>query len=49
LHVPRVARDGTAAGDPGSQDELFGEIAVRKHTSFDAVMAEQAAVRDDWR
>jgi segregation and condensation protein A len=31
------------------QDELFGEIAVRKHTSFDAVMAEQAAVRDDWR
>jgi segregation and condensation protein A len=31
------------------QDELFGEIAVRKHTGFDAVMAEQAAVRDDWR
>jgi segregation and condensation protein A len=31
------------------QDQLFGEIAVRKHTAFDAVMAEQAAVRDDWR
>jgi segregation and condensation protein A len=31
------------------QDKLFGEIAVRKHTGFDAVMAEQAAVRDDWR
>lgn len=31
------------------QDELFGEIAVRKHTGFDAVMAQQAAVRDDWR
>jgi segregation and condensation protein A len=31
------------------QDQMFGEIAVRKHTGFDAVMAEQAAVRDDWR
>ena len=31
------------------QDRLFGEIAVRKHTGFDAVMAEQAAVRDDWK
>jgi segregation and condensation protein A len=31
------------------QDQMFGEIAVRKHTGFDAIMAEQAAVRDDWR
>src|SRR5213595_2023982 len=31
------------------QDRLFGEILVRKHVGFDAVMAEQAAVRDDWR
>ncbi len=31
------------------QDQLFGEIAVRKHTHFDEIMAEQAAVRDDWR
>src|SRR5216684_392359 len=31
------------------QDQLFGEIAVRKHTHFDEIMNEQAAVRDDWR
>jgi segregation and condensation protein A len=31
------------------QDRLFGEILLRKHVGFDAVMAEQAAVRDDWR
>jgi segregation and condensation protein A len=31
------------------QDRLFGEIVVRKHTGFDAIMNEQAAVRDDWR
>jgi len=31
------------------QDQLFGEIAVRKHTGFDTLMAEQAAVSDDWR
>ncbi|HEX3106576.1 MAG TPA: segregation/condensation protein A [Terriglobales bacterium] len=31
------------------QDRLFGEILVRKHDKFDAIMAEQAAVRDDWR
>jgi segregation and condensation protein A len=31
------------------QEKLFGEIAVRKHTHFDEVMNEQAAVRDDWR
>jgi segregation and condensation protein A len=31
------------------QDRLFGEIAVRKHTHFDEIMNEQAAVRDDWR
>jgi segregation and condensation protein A len=31
------------------QDRLFGEIAVRKHTAFEALVAEQAAVRDDWR
>jgi len=31
------------------QDRLFGEILLRKHIGFDAVMAEQAAVRDDWR
>jgi segregation and condensation protein A len=31
------------------QDRLFGEILVRKHGGFDAIMAEQTAVRDDWR
>src|SRR6266704_1263010 len=31
------------------QDRLFGEILLRKHVGFDAVMAEQASVRDDWR
>src|SRR5581483_3988859 len=31
------------------QDRLFGEIVVRKHTHFEEVMNQQAAVRDDWR
>jgi segregation and condensation protein A len=31
------------------QERLFGEILVRKHVGFEAVIAEQAAVRDDWR
>ena len=31
------------------QDQLFGEILLRKHSGFETVMAEQAAVRDDWR
>jgi segregation and condensation protein A len=31
------------------QDRMFGEIFLRKHVGFEAVMTEQAAVRDDWR
>jgi len=31
------------------QEKLFGEIAIRKHTHFEEVMNERAAVRDDWR
>ena len=31
------------------QDRLFGEILLRKHAGFEAVMTEQAGVRDDWR
>ena len=31
------------------QERLFGEIAVRKHVGFDAIMNEQAGVRDDWK
>ncbi|HTR66573.1 MAG TPA: segregation/condensation protein A [Terriglobales bacterium] len=31
------------------QDRMFGEILLRKHDSFEAVMAERAAARDDWK
>jgi len=31
------------------QERSFGEILLRKHTGFDAVMAEQVAANDDWR
>jgi segregation and condensation protein A len=31
------------------QDRTFGEILLRKHTEFEALMNEPAAVRDDWR
>jgi segregation and condensation protein A len=31
------------------QEHLFGEILIRKHVGFDAIMNEQAAVRDDWK
>ncbi|MDP9268004.1 MAG: segregation/condensation protein A [Acidobacteriota bacterium] len=31
------------------QDRVFGDILIKKHAMFDTVMAEQAAVRDDWR
>ena len=31
------------------QERMFGEILVRKHEKFETVMAEQMAVRDDWR
>ena len=31
------------------QDRMFGEILIRKHVGFEAVMNEQAAVRDDWK
>src|ERR1700690_2492468 len=31
------------------QDRLFGDILLRKHTGFEAVVTEQGAVRDDWR
>ena len=31
------------------QERLFGEILVRKHVGFDAIMNQQAAVRDDWK
>ena len=31
------------------QDRLFGDILLRKHEQFEAVMAGQAGVQDDWR
>jgi segregation and condensation protein A len=31
------------------QETMFGEILLRKHVGFEAIMSEQAAVRDDWR
>ena len=31
------------------QDRLFGEILIRRHVGFEAVMTEHAAVRDDWK
>jgi segregation and condensation protein A len=31
------------------QERVFGDILLKKHTSFDAVMAGQAAVHDDWK
>ena len=49
VHVPGATGDGAVAGNPGAAGEMFGEIAVRKHTHFDEMMNEQSAVRDDWR
>ena len=31
------------------QDNVFGEIVLKKHTNFDSLMAESEAVTDDWK
>ncbi len=31
------------------QDNVFGEIVLKKHTNFDALMAESQTVKDDWK
>ncbi len=31
------------------QNRLFGDILVKKHTMFDAIMSDESNVRDDWR
>ena len=31
------------------QDAVFGEIFIKKHENFEAVLGEEAAVRDDWK
>jgi segregation and condensation protein A len=31
------------------QERVFGDVLVKKHAMFDAIMGEGAAIRDDWR
>ncbi len=31
------------------QDRVFGEILIKKHANFEAMMGEGTAIRDDWR
>ena len=31
------------------QETMFGEIVLKKHTSFDNLVAEESAIKDDWR
>ncbi len=31
------------------QDHVFGDIVLKKHTGFDALMAESTVAKDDWR
>ncbi len=31
------------------QNRMFGDILVKKHTMFDAIMSDESNVRDDWR
>jgi len=31
------------------QEHVFGEVLVRKHSHFEQVITEQAAIRDDWK
>src|SRR5215470_14706037 len=31
------------------QDRMFGDVVIKKHAMFDAVMGEGALVRDDWK
>jgi segregation and condensation protein A len=31
------------------QDRMFGDVLIKKHAMFDAVMGEGAPVRDDWK
>jgi len=49
VHVSGDARAGTLQAIQLRQERLFGEILIRKHVGFDALMNEQTAVRDDWK
>ena len=31
------------------QDNVFGDIVLKKHTMFDTVLGDTGAVKDDWR
>ena len=31
------------------QDNVFGDIVLKKHTAFDNLVAEDSAIKDDWR
>src|SRR5262245_2904497 len=31
------------------QDRMFGDVLIKKHAMFDAIMGENAPVRDDWK
>jgi len=31
------------------QDNVFGEIVLKKYTNFDSLMSENPPVKDDWR
>jgi segregation and condensation protein A len=31
------------------QDNIFGEIVLKKHTNFDTLVAENSVIKDDWR
>jgi segregation and condensation protein A len=31
------------------QDQVYGEIMLKKHTNFDSLMGESSPVKDDWR
>ena len=31
------------------QDAVFSDVVIKKHANFDNIMAEQSAIRDDWK
>ena len=49
VHVPGAARTGAPAGHSVTAGPDVWRYLLRKHENFEAVMTEQAAVRDDWR
>jgi segregation and condensation protein A len=31
------------------QERVFGDVLIKKHAMFDAILGEGALVRDDWK